>query len=94
VNQLTGWLGLALIVLGIVLVGIGFARGRGPWARYQALRVEDQNVARYEAWRGGVRNRSETGASMAMEVLRRQVRNAAAIAGVGLALVVIGFMLR
>jgi hypothetical protein len=91
---MTGWLGLVLIVGGIALIGVGFARGRGPWARYQALRVEDENVARYEAWRGGVRNRSETGASVAMEVLRRQVRNAATIAGIGLALVVIGFIIR
>ena len=41
------WLG------GVVLIAIGYARARGPWRRYQALKAQDANVARYEAWRGG-----------------------------------------
>ena len=32
---------------------IGYARARGPWARYQALKEQDANIARYESWRGG-----------------------------------------
>jgi hypothetical protein len=87
-----GPLNLLLWVTGILLVAVGYARARGPWARYQALRAQDANVARYEAWRGGVRDSSPTGASVAMEVLRRQARDAALVAIVGIVLVVAGFL--
>jgi hypothetical protein len=91
---MTGWLGLALIVGGVVLIGLGYLRARGPWARYQALREQDANVARYEAWRGGLRDSGTTGASVAMQVLRRQAQIGAGIAGIGVALVLVGFYLR
>ena len=64
-----------LWVAGVVLIVVGYSRARGPWARYQALKAQDANVARYESWRGGVRGAtSKTGASVAMELLRRQAR--------------------
>ena len=91
---MTGWLGLALVLGGIVLVAVGYQRARGAWARYQALREQDANVARYEAWRGGVRDSGTTGASVAMAILRRQVQVGAAIAVVGLVLVLVGFSIR
>ncbi len=53
---------------------IGWTRARGPWARYRELKAQDENIARYEAWRGGLRDESKTGASVAMEILRRQAR--------------------
>ena len=59
---------------GIILIGVGYMRARGPWARYQALREQERNVARYEAWRGGVRDSSPTGASVAMRMLWREVQ--------------------
>ena len=59
---------------GIALIAIGYARAKGPWSRYRALRAQDANVARYESWRGGIRDDGRTGASVAMEVLRRQAR--------------------
>ncbi len=77
--------------VGVVLIAIGVGRARGPWARYQALREEDANIARYEAWRGGLRGHESTGGSVAMQVLRRQARNGALIAVIGFALVVAGF---
>ena len=49
------WLG------GVALIAIGYTRARGPWSRYQALKAQDANVARYEAWRGGVRDDGTTG---------------------------------
>jgi hypothetical protein len=82
------WLG------GVVLIAIGYTRGRGPWSRYQALKAQDANVARYEAWRGGVRDDGATGASVAMAILRRQAQVAALIAVAGLVLVVAGFVIR
>lgn len=86
-----GAVNIALWIGGIVLIVVGFQRGRGPWSRYQGLKEQDANVARYEAWRGGLRVSGQTGASVAMAVLRTQVRNAALIAGVGVVLVIAGF---
>ncbi len=89
-----GPVNLALWGLGVALVVVGYTRARGPWARYQALKAQDENVARYESWRGGVRDSSRTGASVAMDLLRRQARTGAAIAGVGFLLVLAGFAIR
>lgn len=85
---------LILWAAGVVLVVVGYTRARGPWARYQALREQDANVARYEAWRGGVRSDEKTGASVAMDVLRRQARVGGAIAIVGVVLIFLGFFIR
>jgi hypothetical protein len=85
---------LALWVGGAVLIVIGYSRARGPWSRYQALKEQDQNVARYEAWRGGVRDDGATGASVAMAILRRQAQTAGLIAVAGLVLVFLGFFVR
>ena len=79
---------------GVALILIGYQRFRGPWSRYQALKEEDANEARYAAWRGGVRDTSPTGASVAMEVLQRQARIGAGIAIAGAVLVVLGFLIR
>jgi hypothetical protein len=84
--------GLVLIVVGAVLVLVGLGRARGPWSRYQALREQDANIARYEAWRGGLRDSGTTGASVAMAVLRRQARDGAIIAAAGAALVIAGLV--
>ncbi len=89
-----GPLDLVLWVAGVALIAMGYSRARGPWARYQALKEEDANIARYEAWRGGLRNDETTGASIAMDILRRQVRQAATVAIAGVVLVVAGFVLR
>jgi hypothetical protein len=89
--------GVANLVLwgaGVVLVAVGYSRARGPWGRYQALKAEDAMAERYGAWRGGIRDDGKTGASVAMELLRRQARSAAAIAVVGFVLVFLGFLIR
>jgi uncharacterized membrane protein len=85
---------LVLWVAGIALIVIGYGRAKGPWSRYNALKVQDQNVARYESWRGGVRDDSRTGASVAMELLLRQARIGGVIAIVGFVLVFLGFLVR
>ena len=87
-------LNVALWVAGAVLIVVGYTRARGPWSRYQALKAQDQNVARYEAWRGGIRDEGTTGASVAMAILRRQAQTAGLIALAGLVLVFLGFLLR
>jgi len=86
--------GIVFMAAGVVLVALGYSRARGPWARYQELKAQDQNVARYEAWRGGTRNDGQTGASVAMAVLRRQAQSGAAIAVAGLVVAIVGFALR
>ncbi len=89
-----GPLNLLLLAAGVVLVVAGYTRARGPWTRYQSLKEQDANVARYEAWRGGLRGADETtGASVAMAILRRQARTAGAIAIAGVVLIFLGFLL-
>jgi hypothetical protein len=89
-----GLVNIALWLAGVALIAVGYSRARGPWARYQQLKAQDANVARYESWRGGLRDDSATGASVAMAVLRRQARIGAAIAIVGVVLVFLGFLIR
>ncbi|MEJ7747925.1 MAG: hypothetical protein WKF56_01400 [Candidatus Limnocylindrales bacterium] len=85
---------VALWVAGVVLIVVGYSRARGPWARYQALKEEDANVARYEAWRGGLRSTGTTGASVAMDILRRQAQRAGSVAVAGVVVLLIGFLVR
>lgn len=86
-------IGIGLIVLGIVVATFGYLRFRAPWARYQALKSQDSNIARYESWRGGLRDGGPTGASVAMEILRRQVRATSILIGVGFGIALLGLVL-
>jgi hypothetical protein len=87
-----GLVNFVLIAIGVASMAFGYSRARGPWARYQALKEQDANIARYESWRGGLRDNSTTGASVAMEVLRRQARNGAILMAAGFAFVILGFL--
>jgi hypothetical protein len=89
-----GTLSVGLWIIGALLLAIGYTRARGPWARYQALKEQDANIARYDAWRGGVRDTGQTGASVAMQILRRQAQLGAATAVVGVVFIFAGFALR
>ena len=78
--------------LGVVLIGSGYLRARGPWARYQDLKAQQANIERYEGWRGTrLRDEGPSAASiMAQEMLRRaQVGGLVVI--MGLMLVFVGF---
>ena len=90
-----GPINLVLWVGGAVLLWLGYTRARGPWARYQDLKAQDENVARYEAWRGGVRDDGgTTGASVGMAILRRQVQIGALLGAAGIVAIVLGFVIR
>ena len=90
-----GVVNLVLWIGGVVLLVLGYQRAKGPWSRYQALKEEDANALRYNAWRGGVRDDpSATGASVAMAILRRQAQTAGAIGAVGIVLIVLGFAIK
>ena len=84
---------LGLLVVGAALTAVGFVRARAPWIRYQALKAQDANIARYESWRGGLRDSGPTGASVAMEILRRQVRATGILIGVGVGIAILGLVL-
>ena len=89
-----GLVNLVLIAAGVALIAFGWLRARGPWARYQALKAQDENIARYESWRGGLRDSGTTGASIAMQLLRKQARDGALIVAAGFVIVVLGFLVR
>jgi len=84
---------LLLLGVGIVLIVLGGLRAYRPYQRYSALREQDANIARYEAWRGGVRGDSKTGASVAMDILRRRMQVGGAIAGAGFVCVVLALVI-
>ena len=88
-----GLINLALIALGVAAMAFGYSRARGPWARYQALKAQDENIARYESWRGGIRDSGTTGASIAMQLLRKQARDGALVAAAGFAIVLLGLLI-
>jgi hypothetical protein len=85
---------VVLILLGVAIAAVGYARFRGPWARYQALKAQDDNIARYESWRGGIRDSGKTGASVAMELLRRQARDGGLILAAGVVIALAGLFVR
>jgi hypothetical protein len=87
--------GFALVGGGVALLALGNARALRPWHRNHVLKPQDENASRYRAWRGGPASAAEekTGASVAMAMLRRQVRTWAAVAAVGAGLVVVGLVL-
>ncbi len=88
-----GPLNLVLLLAGAALIVLGTLRARTPYRRYMALKDQDANIARYESWRGGIRNDGKTGASVAMQVLRRQAQIGGAIVIGGIVLVVLAFVL-
>lgn len=87
--MILGWL---LLIAGFGLFSAGVARARGPWARYRALKAQEENIARYEAWRGGLRDSGPTGASVAMDMLRRQVREGVILVVAGVILGIVGLI--
>lgn len=89
-----GPLNLLLWGAGIVLIAGGYVRAKAPYARYLALKDQEANVKRYEAWRGGVRDPGPTGASVAMKMLRRQAQIGAGISLLGVVLVFAGFFFK
>lgn len=86
-------MGLVLVLVGIAIAAAGVARFRGPWARYRALKSQEANIARYESWRGGLRDTGPTGASVAMSLYRGQARNAGVVVAAGVAVAILGLLL-
>lgn len=89
-----GPVNLLLWAAGVALIVVGYTRAAPAWRRYSVLRAQDQNVRRYEQWRGGPRADDRTGASVAMQMFQRTARIWAAVAIAGFALVFVGFLVR
>lgn len=92
-----GLVNLALWGLGVVAIALGYLRFREPWRRYQALRAQQENVERYEAWRGRASATAAggpSGAEVAMAMFRRQYQLGIGLIFVGFILVFVGFAIR
>ena len=88
-----GVVNLILIAFGLASMAFGYSRARGPWRRYQALKAQEANIARYESWRGGVRDSGPTGASVAMELARKEARLGAIVMAAGFVITILGFLI-
>lgn len=83
-----------LLVIGLGLIVLGYFRTRAPYARLRELQAQDQNVARYNAWRGGVRDDSKDDTSAAAAILQRQVRLGAGLGLIGIAAIFTALVVR
>lgn len=78
--------------LGVVLIVVGYGRAKGPWSRYQELKAQESNLARYEGWRGTrLRDEGTSAASLMAQELRRRAQIGGLIVAVGFVLLVVGF---
>ncbi len=78
-----------------MLIVVGYLRARGPWRRYQELKDQEANIARYEGWRGTrLRDDGPSAASLMAQELRRQAQVGGLVAVAGFVLVFVGFAVR
>ena len=90
-----GAINLVCWFLGIVLIAVGYTRARRPWARYQELKAQEANLARYEGWRGTrLRDDGPSAATIMAQELRRKAQVAGLVAVAGFVLVFVGFAVR
>jgi hypothetical protein len=90
-----GLVNVACWGIGIALIGLGYLRARGPWARYQGLRDQESNIERYENWRGTrLRDTGPSAASIMAAQMRRRAQYWGLVAVAGFVLVFVGFAVR
>jgi hypothetical protein len=81
--------------LGVILIGLGYVRAKGPWSRYQELKAQEANIARYEGWRGTrLRDDGPSAASVMAQEMRRRAQIGGLILVAGFVLVFVGFAIR
>ena len=87
-----GAVNLVCWVLGVALFAVGYLRARGPWGRYQELKAQEANIARYEGWRGTrLRDDGPSAASIMAAQMRRRAQVGGLILIAGFVLVFVGF---
>jgi hypothetical protein len=87
-----GVVNLVSWVLGAALIAFGYLRARGPWSRYQELKAQEANIARYEGWRGTrLRDDGPSAASIMAAQMRRRAQVGGLILIAGFVLVFVGF---
>ena len=75
-----------------MLIVVGYTRAKGPWARYQQLKAQEANLARYEGWRGTrLRDDGPSAASIMAGELRRRAQIGGLVLIAGFVLVFVGF---
>lgn len=87
-------LNLGLWIVGLACIAVGLARAREPYRRSQALREQEENIRRYEGWRGRssvVDGEGPSAAEILQAELRRRWQLWGGVALVGIVLVVAGF---
>ena len=90
-----GAINLICWVVGVLLIAVGYNRARGPWRRYQALKEQEANIARYEGWRGThLRDDGPSAATIMAQELRRKAQIAVLVAVAGFVLIFVGFAVR
>lgn len=89
---------VVLWIVGVALLALGIWRIRAPLSRMNELDRLAENAKRYDSWRGGSRltaaDGEKTGADEMRGLMRRQVLTWAAVAVLGVVLLVAGFALR
>jgi hypothetical protein len=88
---------IVLWIAGAILIIVAVFQARGPFSRMSELDRLADNARRYDNWRGSRRagdDEPTTGAEIMRHMLRRRVLLWAAVAGVGLLLIVAGFAVR
>ncbi len=85
-------LNFVLLAVGVACLAGGILRARRPWRRYQELKYQAANVARYEAWRGGVRDEKPTGAAVAISNARRDLVVSFLVGLIGVVALIAGFL--
>jgi uncharacterized membrane protein len=87
-----GSINLLFWAVGVVLIAVGWVRIRGPWGRYQHIKEQEANIARYEGWRGTrLRDDGPSAASLMAQQMMARVRLWGIAMIVGFVLVFVGF---
>jgi hypothetical protein len=87
-----GAINLILWALGVVLIVVGYQRARGPWSRYQEIKAQEENISRYEGWRGTrLRDEGPSAASIMAQDMKRRAQLGGLLLIVGVVLVFVGF---
>jgi len=85
---------VVLWIAGAVLVAAAYLRGMPYWRRYQAMRSQQDNIRRYETWRGRPAERGGSSADLMEAELRRRAQPWIVAGVVGIVAIVAGFVVR